>query len=305
MAETRRFAGIMPPLVTPLDAAGEPDAAGMRRFVDHVVAGGVHGLVVLGSSGEAALLTAAQRRRVLEIALDAAGGRVPVVAGTGEPGTVQAAETTRQARELGAAAAIVVPPFYYQIDQDAVLRHYRTVREAGGLPLLAYHIPGLTKAPVQPETLLTLAEEGTLVGMKDSGGDFGYYQRVVDGTRRLPHFAALQGSDAFLFAGLAYGGDGAISVMSQVAPKVMVGLYAAGAAGDWERARALHRRYQRIATAIGPGWIPALKGALSAFGICGPNVAQPNLPLPDERLAAQRERILAAQAEGLFEVQEG
>jgi 4-hydroxy-tetrahydrodipicolinate synthase len=301
MAETRRYAGIMPPLVTPLDAAGEPDAAGMRRFIDHAIAGGVNGLVVLGSSGEAALLTAAQRRRVLELAVDAAAGRVPVVAGTGEPGTAQAAETTRQARELGAAAAIVVPPFYYQIDQEAIRRHYRTVREASGLPLLAYHIPGLTKAPVQTETLLALAEEGSLVGMKDSGGDFGYYQRAVDGTRRLGHFAALQGSDAFLFAGLAYGGDGAISVMSQVAPRVMVALYAAGAAGDWERARAMHRRYQQIATAVGPGWIPAIKGALNALGICGPGVAAPNLSLPPESLAAQRERILTAQAEGLFE----
>jgi 4-hydroxy-tetrahydrodipicolinate synthase len=301
MAETRRFAGIMPPLVTPLDASGGLDEAGLRRFVDHVIAGGVHGLVALGSSGEGALLTPAQRRRVLEVAVEAADGRVPVVAGTGEPGTTLAAETTRQAREVGVAAAILVPPFYYRIDQEAVRRHYRTVRETGGLPLLAYHIPGLTKIPVELETLLALAEDGTLEGMKDSGGDFGYYQRAVDGTRRLGHFAALEGSDAFLFAGLFYGGDGAISVMSQVAPRVMVGLYEAARAGDWERARELHRRYQRVSGVVGPGWVPAVKGALSALGICAPHVAPPNAPLPADRLAAQRERVLAAQAEGLFD----
>ncbi|MGH2354903.1 MAG: dihydrodipicolinate synthase family protein [Chloroflexota bacterium] len=296
-----RFAGIMPPLVTPLTADGQLDEAGVRRFVEHVLGGGVHGVVVLGSSGEAALLAPAVKRRMVEVTLEAVNGRAPVIAGTGEPGTVTAAETTRQARELGADAAIVVPPYYYQIDQEAVKRHYRTVREAGELPVLAYHIPGLTKAPVQLDTLLALAEEGTLCGVKDSAGDFGYYQRVVDGTRGLADFAALEGSDQLLFAGLAYGGDGAISVMSQVAPAVMVGLYEAARAGDWARARALHRQYQRIGAAIGPGWIPAIKGALSALGICGTHVAAPNLPWDEAKLAAQRQRIEDALQAGLFD----
>ncbi len=295
-----RFAGIMPPLVTPLDGAGRLDEAGLRRFVEHVLQGGVHGVVVLGSSGEAALLTPEVKRRVVDVTLEAVAGRVPVVVGTGEPGTALTVETTRLARQAGAAAAIVVPPYYYHIDQEAVLRHYRTVREQGGLPVLAYHIPGLTKVPVQTETLLVLAEEETLCGVKDSAGDFGYYQRVVDGTRTLADFAALEGSDQFLFAGLAYGGDGAISVMSQVAPAVMVGLYDAARTGDWARAKDLHRRYQRIATAIGPGWIPAIKGALSALGICGPYVSAPSAPLPQERLTTQRQRLEAALAEGLF-----
>ncbi|MDQ3702415.1 MAG: dihydrodipicolinate synthase family protein [Chloroflexota bacterium] len=295
-----RFAGIMPPLVTPLDASGRLDEAGLRRFVEHVLQGGVHGVVVLGSSGEAALLPPEVKRRVVGVTLEAVNGRVPVIVGTGEAGTTLTGETTRLARQAGATAAIVVPPYYYHIDQEAVQRHYRTVREVGGLPVLAYHIPGLTKVPVLSETLLLLAEEGTLSGVKDSAGDFGYYQRVVDGTRALTHFAALQGSDQFLFAGMAYGGDGAISVMSQVAPAVMVGLYDAARAGDWTRAKSLHRRYQQIAAAIGPGWIPAVKGALSALGICGPYVSTPNVPLPEERLATQRQRIEVAQADGLF-----
>jgi 4-hydroxy-tetrahydrodipicolinate synthase len=299
--EKKRFAGIMPPLVTPLTADGEVDEAGVRRFVEHVIGGGVHGVVVLGSSGEAALLAPAQRRRMVEVTLEAVNGRVPVVVGTGEPGTLQAAETTRAARAAGAAAAIVVPPFYYQLDQEAVKRHYRAVRERGGLPVLAYHIPGLTKVPVEPETLLALAEEGTLTGVKDSAGSFAYFQRVVDGTRHLPDFAALQGSDAFLFAGMAYGGDGAISVMSQVAPAVMVALYEAGRAGDWARARRLHDRFGAISRAMGPGWIPAVKGALAALGVIGPQVAFPNATWDETKLAAQRDRVLAAQREGLFD----
>jgi 4-hydroxy-tetrahydrodipicolinate synthase len=299
--ELRRFAGIAPPLVTPLTEDGRLDEAGLRRFIEHVLGGGVHGVVALGSSGEAALLAPETRRRVIEVAVEAVNGRVPVIAGTGEPGTTLCVETTLRARQLGATAAIVVPPFYYAHDQEAVKRHYRTVREAAGLPLLAYHIPSLTKVPVLSDTLLALAEEGVLVGVKDSAGDFGYYQRVVDGTRANPDFAALQGSDQFLFAGLAYGGDGAISVMSQVAPAVMVALFNAGHVGDWQRARALHRRYQQIAAAVGPGWVPAVKGALSTFGICGPHVAPPNAPLPDDRLAAQRERLEAAQRGGLFD----
>lgn len=299
-SSTRRFAGIMPPLTTPLTEDGTLDEAGLRRFVEYVLAGGVHGVVVLGSSGEAALLHPDVRRRTVEVAVEAVNGRVPVVVGTGEPGTALAVETTRRAREAGADAAIVVPPYYYSLDQEAVKRHYRAVREAG-LPVLAYHIPSLTKVPIEVETLLALAEDGTLSGVKDSAGNFGYYQRVVDGTRALPGFAALQGSDAYLFAGMAYGGDGAISVVSQVIPKIMVALYDAARAGDWARARALHRRYQQVGPVIGPGWIPAIKGALSALGICGPFVAAPNLPWDHERLSAQRQRIETALRTGLFE----
>ncbi len=296
-----RFAGIYPPLVTPLTADGQLDEAGLRRFIDYVIAGGVHGVVVLGSSGEAALLLPEVRRRMLEVTLAAVNGRVPVIAGTGEPGTALSAESTRQAREAGAAAAIVVPPFYYNLDQEAVKRHFRRVREVGGLPILAYHIPSLTKVRIEPDTLFELAEDGTLCGVKDSAGDFGYFQRVVDGTRRLPDFAALEGSDQFLFAGMAYGGDGAISVLSQVAPAVVVALCEAGRSGDWERARALHRRGQQISAAIGPGWIPAIKGALSALGILQPHVAFPNVGWTPEQLAAQRQRIQAAQESGLFD----
>jgi 4-hydroxy-tetrahydrodipicolinate synthase len=239
------------------------------------------------------------RRRVIDIAVEAVHSRVPVIVGTGEPGTALCVETTRAARRAGADAAIVVPPYYYTIDQEAVKRHYRAVREAG-LPILAYHIPGMTKVPVEAETLLALAEEGTLCGVKDSAGNFGYYQRVVDGTRGMPNFAALQGSDAYLFAGMAYGGDGAISVVSQIIPKVMVGLYEASRAGNWERARALHRQYQRMSSVIGPGWIPAIKGALSALGICEAHVAAPNVPWDEAKLAAQRQRIAQAERDGLL-----
>jgi len=293
--------GISPPLVTPLLADGGLDEPGLRRLIDYVITGGVHGIVVLGSSGEAALLLPDVRRRVVEITVEQAAGRVPVVVGTGEPGTALTVQTTRHAKQAGASGAIVVPPFYYPHDQDAVKRHYRTVRELGELPVLAYHIPGMTKVPVEADTLLELAAEGTLTGVKDSAGNFAYYQRIVDGTRSNPAFAALQGSDQFLFSGLFYGGDGAISVISQVAPKVMVALYNAACAGDWPRARALHDQWQKVSAAIGPGWIPAIKGAFSALDICGPHVSPPNATWTDDRLTAQRARVLEAQEQGLLE----
>ncbi|HET7770456.1 MAG TPA: dihydrodipicolinate synthase family protein [Chloroflexota bacterium] len=298
---TKLLEGISPPLVTPLLPDGGLDEGGLRRLIDYVIAGGVHGIVVLGSSGEAALLLPEVRRRVAQVAIEQAAGRVPVVVGTGEPGTALTVQSTRFAKEAGASGAIVVPPFYYPHDQEAVKRHYRTVREEGGLPVLAYHIPGMTKVGIEADTLLELAREGTVVGMKDSAGSFAYYQRVVDGTRDLGTFSALQGSDQFLFAGLVYGGDGAISVISQVAPKVMVALYEAGRGGDWKRARALHEQWQKVSAAVGPGWIPAIKGAFSALGICGPTVAWPNVGLAEEKLAAQKTRVLKAREEGLLE----
>jgi 4-hydroxy-tetrahydrodipicolinate synthase len=295
------FGGIMPPLVTPLTEEGRLDEVGLRRLVEYVLAGGVHGVVVLGSSGETALLTPDVRRRALEVVLEAVQGRVPVVAGTGEPGTAMAAEWTREARQAGADAAIVVPPYYFVHDQEAVKRHFRAVREAGQLPVLAYHIPGLTKVPVQVETLLTLAAESTVCGVKDSGGDFSYFQRVVDGTRHLPDFVALQGYDQLIFASLAYGGDGAISVRAQITPAVVVALYESAVAGDWARARALQDMMRQLGPALGQGWHSAIKGALAALGICGPDVAAPNARLSDADLAAQRERLEAARQAGLFD----
>jgi len=297
----RRFAGILPPLVTPLTESGELDEAALRRCLEYVLAGGVHGVVMLGSSGEAALLLPRLRRRTLEVALEVVNGRVPVIVGTGEPSTTLAAESTRQARQDGAAAAIVVPPYYFPLDQEAVERHYRVVHEVGGLPLLAYHIPAMTKVRIEPDTLRTLAEAGVLTGVKDSAGDFGYFQRAVDETRHLPTFVALEGSDQLLYAGMAYGGDGAISVLSQVAPAVVVALYEAGRTGDWPRAKALHQHLQEIRVAIGPGWIPAIKGALHALGLCGPSVAIPNQPWDPEHLAAQRRRLDAAREQGIFD----
>jgi dihydrodipicolinate synthase/N-acetylneuraminate lyase len=297
----KRFGAIMTPLVTPLTEDGRLDEAGMRRLVEYVLAGGVRGVVVLGSSGEPALLQADVRRRALDVALEAVNRRAIVVAGTGEPGTTATVESTRQASQAGADAAIVVPPYYFVHDQMAVKRHYRAIREAVELPLLAYHIPGLTKVAIQVETLQELAEEGTLWGVKDSGGDFGYQQRLVDGPGRLTDFAVLQGSDQLIFASLAYGGDGAISVRAQITPEVVVALYDAAVAGDWTRARAIQEQMRRLGPALGPGWHQAVKGALSALGICGPQVALPNVRWTDAELAAQRQRLESARVVGLFD----
>ena len=205
------------------------------------------------------------------------------------------AQTTRLARGAW-AYAIVVPPFYYQIDQEAVRRHYRTVREVGGLPLLAYHIPGLTKAPVQPETLLALAEEGTLEGMKDSGGlrllpagggrDAGYPTSPPSrGATPSSGWPLLRGrrGDQRDVPGSAAGHGGALPGRAGGGLGAGPGLAPALPAGRRRRA----------------GWIPALKGALSALGVCAP-MWPPQRPLSEERLQAQRERIPAAQAEGLF-----
>jgi 4-hydroxy-tetrahydrodipicolinate synthase len=155
--------------------------------------------------------------------------------------------------------------------------------------------------PVQTETLAELAADGTLCGVKDSGGDFGYFQRAVDATRERPDFVALQGSDTFLYAGMAYGGHGAISVRAQITPAVMVALYEAASAGDWPRARALHDHMRALGPSLGAGWIPAVKGALSALGICGPHLAAPTVGWSDEQLAAQRARLAEAQRDGLLD----
>ena len=292
----KRFGGITTPLITPLTEDGRLDETGLRRLVDYVMAGGVRGVVVNGSSGEPALLSPEVKRRALEVAIEAVNGRGLVIAGTGESGTTLAIESTRHASQAGADAAIVIPPYYFVHDQAAVKRHYRAIRDAVSIPLLAYQIPNLTKISIQVETIQELGEERTILGLKDSGGDFGYHQRLIDATKDLPDFAVLEGHDNLIFASLAYGSDGAISVRAQITPQVVVALYDAAAAGDWPRARALQDLMRQLGPALGAGWHQAVKGALSALDLCGPQVALPNVRWTDGELAAQRERLRAARA---------
>jgi 4-hydroxy-tetrahydrodipicolinate synthase len=285
--------GIMVALATPLNEDESVDEVGLRRQLDRLLAAGVHAIVPLGTAGEFAALSDEAKRDAITITVEQVAGRVPVVAGTGEPGTKRAVRITQMAAELGADAAMVVPPYYYRLDDAAVVAHYRTVAAEGGLPVILYNIPGMTKVTLTPEIVGQLVGEANIVGVKDSGGNLAFLQQVA---RQFgsESFSVVTGSDGLLFSSLAVGGDGCISPGANVAPEWFVGLWDAIREGRWTDAWTLQERILDLGAIYRYGAFPAgLKGALAALGIAKPVVHAPLTTVSDAQVAQIRAHLAA------------
>lgn len=288
MFAARRFQGVLPVLVTPMSQDESVDEPAYRQLIRRVLAARAHGVVVLGTAGEFAVLRDAEKTRALRIATDEVAGRVPVIAGTGQPGTRQAVEMTCLAKELGADCALVVPPYYYNVDQQATIRHYRTIASESGLPVLLYNIPFFTKVNLEPDTVRALAEEPGIAGIKDSSGNLRYFQRLCQ-TVKSEHFTVVTGSDDMLFAQLVVGGDGCISPGANLVPQWFVQLWEAMQQNRWQDAWILQERIQTMHRGIGYGTFPAgIKAALSLLGIGNGLLAAPNLPVTEQQRDAIR-----------------
>jgi 4-hydroxy-tetrahydrodipicolinate synthase len=296
VTEVRDLRGVLTALVTPLDVDGRVDEEGVRRLVDHVLAGGVHGLVPLGSTGETASLDETGRRRMLAACVEAAGGRAPVVCGVAQPQLSGAIAEVKAAAELGAVAVLAAPPFYYPIDQPTVLDFYRRLAAASPLPILVYNIPQFTKVVIEPPTLATLAEEGAVVGIKDSSRDYEYFERVCLATRGLPGFRVFTGSDWMLLGSLVMGAAGTICGAANVAPAWVVQVFDDFEAGRWDAARLHQDALVELMSTLRVGVFPAaIKASLDLQGICGPWTVAP-VPAAGAALRATlREWLLAHQ----------
>ncbi len=286
-----RLEGIWPALATPLNEDETVDEAGMRRLLRRVLDGGVHGVVVLGSAGEFAALADVEKRRAIEIVVSEVAGQVPVIAGTGEPGTQRAVERTREAARLGADAAMVVPPYYFGHKPDAVVRHYRALADGAGLPLVLYNIPGCTKVTLDLDVVAGLAGQEAFIGIKDSSGNFGYFQTVA-AEYRSERFGVVTGSDRFLFPSLLVGGDGSIGPTANIAPQWFVQLWDAVQAGDIDAAREAQNRIVALGLIYRPGGFhQGLKGALACLGVCAPTVTAPMLALDQAQMEQVKDTL--------------
>lgn len=292
MTAARGLGGILAALATPLHADGSLDAAGCRRLLEHVLAGGVQGVLVLGSTGEMAALERPVRRRLLELAADATGRRVPLLVGVAQTTLGMALEELHAAAEVGARAALVVPPFYSPVDQATVLAFYRRLATRSPLPILIYNIPAFTKVTVAPSTVARLGEEGAVIGIKDSSRDFEYFEQVLDATSSRSDFVAFTGTDTMLLASLAMGATGAITLSANLAPGWGVRLFDLVRAGHWEDAREQQRRLLRLVLALRTGVFPTgLKAALALAGICGDAPAPPTSRLGEPERAVLRAKL--------------
>ena len=294
MFELQKLTGVLVALVTPMTQEGRVDEPAVERLVDHVIGGGVHGLLALGSTGETASLDEGGRRAMLAAVIEAARGRVPVICGVAQSHLAAARGEVEAARALGADAVLVAPPFYYPTDQAGVLAFYRELASGADLPLMLYNIPQFTKVTAEPATVATLAREGTIQGIKDSSRDFEYFEGVCIETRDMPGFRVFTGSDRMLLASLAMGGAGTICGAGNVAPAMVVRIFDEYERGDIDAARAAQDRLYELVGALRAGVFPlAIKAALHTMGICEPWSAPPVRQL-DERLAGPLREALAA-----------
>ena len=282
--------GIGPPLVTPFDASGDVDHDALAELVDWVEARGVDFLVPCGSNSEAELLTADERQSVVETVIDAAS--VPVLAGTGSPGLRETLEATESAAEAGADAALVVTPFYYDHDQDALEAYYRELAGDSPLPVYLYSVPAYTGVRLEPETVGALAGHPNVAGMKDSHADIGEFtrthRRVADET-----FDLMVGSASVLAAALDAGASGGVVALANLLPEETSEVYRCHAE-DPATARQVNADLVEVNTAITATYgVPGLKYAMRRRGAPAGRPRAPHRP-PDETAKAHLRDLLAA-----------
>ena len=292
MKAVEDLSGVLIALVTPMTKEGRVDEPAVARLVEHVLAGGVHGLLALGSTGETASLDEPCRRTLLAAVVKAAAGRVPVICGVAQSHLASARNEVEAAAKFGADAVLVAPPFYYPTDQAGVLAFYRELAAAAPLPVLLYNIPQFTKVVAEPATVATLAREGTIQGIKDSSRDFEYFEGVCIATRDLRAFRIFTGSDTMLLASMAMGGAGTICGAGNVAPALVVQIFDDYRRGDMAGSRDAQDRLYQLVQAVRAGVFPlAIKAALQALGVCEAWSAPPVRRLDDHLTESVRQAL--------------
>ncbi|KAK1183221.1 dihydrodipicolinate synthase family protein [Streptomyces sp. NBS 14/10] len=297
--------GVVPPLCTPLTPSGEVDTRSLTALAERLIGAGVSGLFVLGSSGEAAFLSDRRRRAVLEAVTEAAAGRVPVLAGVIDMTTERVLDHARTAVESGVDGLVATAPFYTRTHPVEIADHFRRIRGGAGLPLFAYDIPASVHTKLTPATVLPLAAEGTLAGLKDSSGDDGALRRLLVEVRRSglhTSFSVLTGSELAVDGALLAGVHGVVPGLGNVDPEGYVRLYEHARAGRWERAAAEQDRLAALFAITDVGDPAAMGGSSSALGafkaalhlldvIDCPATAPPQVPLGDAAVKSVRQLL--------------
>jgi len=285
---SQMFQGSFVAMVTPF-RNGKVDEAKLRELVELHVANGTDGLIPCGTTGESPSLNHDEHRRVVEIVVEAARGRIRVVAGTGSNSTAEAIDLTKHAERAGAAGALVVNPYYNKPTQEGLYRHFRAVAESVAIPILVYNIQSRTAVNVETDTMARLARDvRNIVGVKEASGSLDQMSQVVAACG--PDFSVLSGDDNITLPLLAIGGSGVVSVIANIVPRETADLVHAALDGDWKRARDLHYRLFPLARAafLETNPIP-IKEAMAMAGMIEPEFRLPMCRMSD----ANREKLRA------------
>lgn len=292
-ARERNLHGIIPPLVTPLLATDQLDVKGLTRIVEHLLAGGVHGLFVLGTTGECPSLSRSVRQQITELTCELADDRVPVLVGVTETSLDEAFALADFAHASGATAVVAAPPYYYVASDEELVDYYERLADRSLLPVVLYNMPQNTKLTLSPNLLSQLVEHENVIALKDSSGDLAYLQQALNAVSSRADFPVLVGPEQLLSAALALGAAGGVSGGAHLAPRWFVDLYHAHLSGDRAQRDLLQARIDQFGQTIyrvsarPSKFIAGIKSALRAMGLCDDLLAPPLLPLD----AQQRKQV--------------
>lgn len=275
------FHGSIVALITPMTAEGVIDTEALQRLVEWHIKEGTNAIVVLGSTGEAATVTHGERKLIIEQALAAANGRIPIIAGTGTNATASTIELTREAMELGVDACLLVTPYYNKPTQEGLYLHYRAVAEAVAVPQILYNVPSRTACDLKPATVARLAALPNIIGLKEATGDINRLREIrslVEGQA----FDLYSGDDPTALEFMLNGGRGDISITSNLAPKLMRQMCDHALAGEVEQAKAINERLKdlHVQTCVETNPIPT-KWALHQMGRIAAGIRLPLTPLSE------------------------
>jgi 4-hydroxy-tetrahydrodipicolinate synthase len=287
------FKGSYTALITPFHN-GALDEDAFRKLVEFQIRSGTHGLVPVGTTGESPTLTHDEHNRVVELCVAQAGGRVPVIAGAGSNSTAEAVELVRHAKSVGAAAALVVTPYYNKPTQEGLYRHYKAINDAVELPIIIYNIPPRSVIDMSVATMARLFELPNIAGVKDATANLARVsqQRAAMGDG----FNQLSGEDATALGFMAHGGHGCISVTANIAPRLCSEFQNACAAGDYARALQLHDRLMPLHDALFVETSPApVKYAAERLGLCSAETRLPIAPASENARRVVDEALAKAE----------
>jgi 4-hydroxy-tetrahydrodipicolinate synthase len=276
--------GIITAMVTPLDENHNLDEKGLERLIEHLIGGGVHGIFVLGTTGEAPNLPYDVRSALIEQACKLAGSRVPVIVGITDTSYRDAIRMAIKSHESGAFAVVAAPPYYFEVGQADLLHYFKRLASELPLPLFVYNAPLNTHLRLEPATVIKAAAESNIIGYKDSGLNMGSFHAVREGVRSMPEFTLLVGPEDLLAESVLMGAHGGMAGGSNVWPQLYVALYEAAAAHDLSRVDALQQQVMHFSDAVyraaehTANPLRGMKAALSVLGICGTHVTPPLRP---------------------------
>jgi 4-hydroxy-tetrahydrodipicolinate synthase len=275
------FKGIIPPMITPLTDTNCLDIKGLERLIEHILSGNVHGLFILGTTGEAPSLSYNLRYEMIKRVTQQVANRVPVLVGITDTSCIESLKIAEYSAEHGVTGVVLAPPYYFPSGQMELLEYLEHLVPELPLPLFLYNMPGCTKINIEPKTVLKASEIDGIAGLKDSSSDMVYFHKVKSLLADKPEFSLLTGPEELLAETVLLGGHGGISGGANIFPSLYVQLYEAAAKGDIERTRQLHEIVIQISSTIyntgqyNSRVIKGVKCSLSILGICNDYIAEP------------------------------